>query len=199
MQLNDALVQIAQIRRQLARSEVFRGYRAATTAFSGVMAVVAAAIQSFWLPNTVWAALILWLCAAVVSLSVVGIEMFLSCRRNASPLQNELTFAAIEQFVPCLVVGALVTFVLVRFAPDQLWLMPGLWGVFFGLGVFASRQLLPRGIGAVGAWYLLSGLCSIAIGSQTADFSAWHMGVIFGCGQFASAGVLYWNLERNRG
>jgi hypothetical protein len=199
MQLNDALMQIAQIRRQLARSEVFRGYRAATTAFSGLVAVMAAAAQSLWLPGSVWGALILWLSAAVLSLAVVGIEMFLSCRRNASALQNELTFTAIEQFVPCLVAGALLTFVLTRFSPEELWLMPGLWGVLFGLGVFASRRLLPRGIGAVGGWYLLSGLCSIAMASQTAEFCAWHMGVIFGCGQFAAAGVFYWNLERNRG
>jgi hypothetical protein len=199
MQLNDALSQIAQIRRQLARSEVFRGYRAATTAFSGAVAVIAALIQSLCLPNTTGAILILWLCAAGLSIVVVGAEMFLTCRRNASALQNEQTFAAIEQFLPSLIVGALVTFVLMRFASDQLWLMPGLWGLFFGLGVFASRPLLPRGIGAVGAWYLLAGLCSIALASPSAEFCAWHMGVIFGCGQFASAGVLYWNLERNRG
>ena len=39
MELREALTQIAEIRQQMARGEVFRGYRAATTAFSGVVAL----------------------------------------------------------------------------------------------------------------------------------------------------------------
>ena len=40
MELRDALTQIAEIRQQMARGEVFRGYRAATTAFSGMAALL---------------------------------------------------------------------------------------------------------------------------------------------------------------
>ena len=47
MKLDDALSQIAEIRQQIARSQTFRGYRSATTAFSAVMAMSAAAVQRF--------------------------------------------------------------------------------------------------------------------------------------------------------
>jgi hypothetical protein len=200
MQLDDALAQIAQIRRQLARSEVFRGYRAATTAFTGVVALLASTVQALWLPPTIAASLVLWIGAAALSIAVVGIEMMISCRRAQSAMRNEMAFAAVEQFVPSLVAGGLLTLVLVRFAPDSLWLMPGVWGVLFGLGIFASRRLLPRGAGAVGFWYLFTGFCSVAIAAQSRnELYPWHMAVMFGGGQLFAATMLYWNLERSDG
>lgn len=200
MHLDDALSQIAHIRRQLARSEVFRGYRAATTAFSGFVALAASLVQAYVLPDTLGAYLFLWLGAAVLSLTVLGVEMFISCRRAQSAMRNEMTLSAVEQFVPSLVAGGLLTFALARFATDALWLMPGVWALFFGLGIFASRRLLPRGAGAVGFWYLLTGLCSVVVASQSRyEFSAWHMAIMFGVGQLIAAGMLYWNLERTDG
>jgi len=200
MQLDDALSQIAQIRRQLARSEVFRGYRAATTGFTAVVALLASLIQAYCLPDRPDVCLALWLAAAALSASVVSVEMFVSCRRAQSPMRNQMTLSAIEQFMPSLVAGGLLTFVLERYASDALWLMPGIWAVLFGLGIFASRRLLPRGAGAVGFWYLLSGLCSVVVASRSHHaFTAWHMAVMFGIGQSILAGMLYWNLERTDG
>ncbi len=46
MELRDALTQITEIRLQLARTEVFRGYRAMPVAFSGGVALLAAVIQT---------------------------------------------------------------------------------------------------------------------------------------------------------
>ena len=46
-------------------------------------------------------------------------------RRATSPLTREITWLAIEQFCPCLVAGALVTIVLVRSAPESLWMLAG--------------------------------------------------------------------------
>ena len=45
MELREALDQIAEIREHIARTEVFRGYRSLTVAFSGLLAISAAAIQ----------------------------------------------------------------------------------------------------------------------------------------------------------
>ena len=46
MELRDALSQIAEIRQRMAQGQLFRGYRSATTAFSGVMAALAAERQA---------------------------------------------------------------------------------------------------------------------------------------------------------
>ena len=42
MELHEALTQIAEIRQQMAKSDVFRGYRSAPVAFSGLVALAAA-------------------------------------------------------------------------------------------------------------------------------------------------------------
>jgi hypothetical protein len=198
MKLDDALSQIAEIRQQMARSQLFRGYRSVTTAFSAFMAIAAAIAQHFVLGEesidqflkSLW----LWLAAAAISLLVVGTEILIRYRRSNSPLQREMTTAAVEQFVPCLVAGALMTYAIVEWTSQAIHLLPGIWCTLFGLGVMASRRVLPRGTFLVGAWYLLAGMLCIATWRQV-SFSM-QMAAAFGGGQLLAALVLYWTLER---
>lgn len=215
MQLREALSQIAEIRQQMARTQLFRGYRAATTAFSALMAVVAALLQRFWVGEATFAqtcdSLWVWLAAAGVSLAVVGTEMVVRYRGSEQSLQREMTLLAVEQFAPCLAAGALLTYAIVEWAGNSVSLLPAIWCSLFGLGVFASRRVLPRGTFAVGAWYLLAGMMCVATrqppGAGSPGYAAptmglafsTQMGVAFGVGQVLAAGVLYWTLERPRG
>lgn len=203
MELRDALTQITQIRQQMAASQTFRGYRAATTAFSALVALAAAYVQDRVLPERdrySWHMLYLWLAAAMLSLLVVGSEMIVRYRRSQSVLQRELTLVAVEQFVPCLVAGALMTFVLSHVTnQDSIFLLPGMWGILFSLGVFASRRVLPRGTFVVAAWYMLAGVLCLGLRWEPKFDFARQMALTFGGGQLLAAGVLYWMLERNHG
>ena len=107
---------------------------------------------------------------------------------------REVTRLALEQFAPCLLAGGLVTFVIARTRPESLSLLPGIWQILFSLGVFASYRLLPRATGAVGVFYLGTGLVCLSLGDSA--LSPWAMAVPFGLGQCLSAAILYWNLER---
>jgi hypothetical protein len=102
-----------------------------------------------------------------------------------------------EQFFPCLVAGALLTLVLARSAPQCVWMLPGLWQVLYGLGIFASCRLLPRPIFGVAAFYLLAGLSTLAMAQDDRALSPWAMGLPFGIGQLLAAAVLYRTLERD--
>jgi hypothetical protein len=200
MELDNALAQIADIHRQMARTRLFRGYRAATTLLSAMMAILAATWQAWWIATPAahpYAFANLWSAVAVVCLFIVGIEMAWRYRRSASSLQRELTLLAIEQFLPCVVVGGLVTLVLCDFAHAALWMLPGLWSIFFGLGIMASRRLLPGALVFVGAFYLLCGLFNLANAHNGGAFSPWAMGIPFGVGQTAAAFILHWSLERH--
>jgi hypothetical protein len=104
---------------------------------------------------------------------------------------------AVEQFVPALIVGALLTLVIFRLSPAEGWLLPGLWEVIFSLGIFASCRFLPRPIFAVGVWYLVAGLCSIVACSAQRSFLPWSMGLPFGIGQLLVATVLQVCVEEN--
>ena len=152
MELRDALTQISEIRRQVARTEVFRGYCAMPIAFSGLLALGAAGFQAVWIPDpaahlTVYRAL--WVGTAVLSAVAAGSEMVNHARDSASPLAREITWLAIEQFIPRVMARGLLTIVLERSALEVLWILPGLWQILYRLGLFASCRLLPRATSAV--------------------------------------------------
>jgi hypothetical protein len=200
--LTQALDQISEIRRQMVRGQVFRGYRAQTTALTGVLALIAAALQPRLVPDP-WHNMPgyfgLWCGLAVVCVIIFGAEQFIRCRRLASPLQNERTLEAVERFVPSLAAGTIVTIVFYRFLADHTWMLPGLWSILFSLGIFASRTLLPRGITIVAGYYLIGGALDLVLARGAHFFSPWAMALTFGIGQLMAAAVLYWNLERRHG
>src|ERR1700722_10038531 len=200
MELRDALTQITEIRLQLARTEIFRGYRAMPVAFSGGVAVLAAVIQTATIADPavqLGPYLVLWIGAAVVSGLAAGLEMMIRARNSASTMTRELTWLALEQFCPCLIGGALVTVVLVRARPESLWMLPGLWQIFYSLGIFASCRLLPRPTFWVAVFYLGTGLTVLAWPHGETALSPWAMGLPFGAGQLLAAAVLYFTLERD--
>ena len=200
MELRDALTQITEIRLQMARTEVFRGYRAVPAAFSGAVALAAATVQAVAIHDPVQQIntyLGLWIGAAVLSAMSAVFEMGVRARNASSSLTRELTFLAMEQFCPCLVAGALVTMVVVRSAPECVWILPGLWQVLYSLGIFASCRLLPRSMFGVAVFYLISGLGTLALTRGENALSPWAMGLPFCVGQLLAAAVLYRTLERD--
>jgi hypothetical protein len=112
-------------------------------------------------------------------------------------LERDKSIQAVSQFSPCLVAGALLLLILLRFAPESVWMLPGLWAIFFGLGIFASWRFMPHAVGWVGVFYLAAGLVCLAVAQGEAALSPWAMAVPFGVGQLLTAAVLYWSLERS--
>lgn len=195
--LHKALGDIRSIRRQMARSTEFRGYGPATVAGTAALAIVAAAIQSALLPdpaNHVSRYLIIWLTTASLGASLAGAQMYTRSRRIHSGMSDEMIQMAVEQFLPSVGASLLITFVLYRYVPSGLWILPGIWQIIFGLGVFASCRFLPRPMLAAGAWYLLTGLVCIALGDSRA-FSPWAMGIPFAVGQSLVAGILFLTVQ----
>ena len=195
--LNKALADISSIRRQMAHSTEFRGYGPATLAGTGALAVAAAGVQSRWLPdpaNHITAYLSIWIGTALLSAALIGAQMFTRARRVHSGMADEMIRMAVQQFLPAVGAGALMTLVLVRYVPAALWMLPGIWQVIFSLGVFSSCRFLPRPVVAVGAWYLLTGLACIALADERA-LSPWAMGIPYGAGQLLVAGILFFQRE----
>jgi len=195
--LDKALAEITAIRGQMARASQFRGYGPATFAITGTLAALCAVAQSIWLkqPTTDMARyLSLWIAAASAAGLLVGVEMITRSRRFHSDLADDMIRAAIEQFLPVGVAGALLTAVLVWANPQVIWMLPGLWQILFSVGIFSSLRFLPRSLAVVAAWYLVSGLACIAFGSGAESLAPWTMGVGFGLGQWLFASVLHYSL-----
>lgn len=193
MEVNEALLQISAIRHQMARSEQFRGYRAGSIALTGLFAFVGGAVQATRFPNPseyLAGYLLLWGTIAIVSSAICIADVWLRYRTARGLLQRETTHLALEQLCPCLIAGGLLTIVIAKFTPSSAWLLPGLWSILFGLGMFASHRLLPRPIFAVATYFLVGGLLAIIAESEQQTFSPWTMPLLFGVGQLLSAGIL---------
>ena len=105
MELREALSQISEIRQQMARSEVFRGYRSMTVGFSGVLGLLAAALQPHWVASPVselgrYLYLCLWISVAAASLIVTGAELYWRARGAGPGLARQTTLLAVGQFLP---------------------------------------------------------------------------------------------------
>lgn len=201
VQLSEALSQIGEIRSQVERAGVFRGYRSVPTAVSGLIAWGAGVAQWALIADPlreIGAYLAIWVSAALLCVLAAGWEIVFRYQRTVSETERARTRQAVGQFVPCLVAGGLVTAVVLSSAPSATWLLPGLWSVFFSLGIFASLRVLPRGIVSVGLFYLAWGLAVLAWGQGESALRPWLMAVPFGCGQLWAAAILYWKLERPR-
>lgn len=191
--LDRALAEIDAIKNQLAQGEKFHGLGPTAFAATAVLAVLAAIAQGLWLPlatQHMQTFLALWITVAAVSAGVVGFEMKDRTRRLHSHLADEMIAAAVTQFVPAAVAAALLTAVITVFAPQCLWMAPGLWQIAFGIGIFASCRFLPRWMVLVGGWYLATGLACVALAQGHHALSPWSMGLPFGVGQMLVAAVL---------
>ncbi|HTD55338.1 MAG TPA: hypothetical protein VK670_08140, partial [Silvibacterium sp.] len=106
--LHKALGDITSIRRQVAQTTEFRGYGPATLASTGAIAFLAAVAQSLWLPdpaNHIVAYLAIWIFTAVLSATLIGVQMHTRARRMHSGMANEMIRMAVEQFLPAVGAG----------------------------------------------------------------------------------------------
>ncbi|HVO45315.1 MAG TPA: hypothetical protein VMT29_03175 [Steroidobacteraceae bacterium] len=192
-ELHRALAEIAAIRGQMARAVEFHGYGPATCASTGILAFLAAALQAHVLKNPlhdVSTFLTIWASTAALAVMITGVETITRTRRVHTGMAREMIHSALDHFLPAILAGVLVTVVLMRSAPQTLWMLPGLWQILFSLGVLSSRAFLPRPTFAVGVWYLTTGLYCLAFGGGEHALAPWTMGIPFGIGQLLVAAVL---------
>jgi hypothetical protein len=192
--LHKALADIGSIRQQVAAGTMFRGFGPTVVAVTGLLAAITATVQSVWLDGLGQrpvAFLAAWAGTAALSAALIGAEMIARTRRHHGGLADAMLVNAVEQALPAGVAGVAVALVLIQFAPETLWVLPGLWQVLVGLGIFASVRSLPRAVTWVGTWYLAAGVVVLALSSQTEALSPWAMGLPFVVGQLLLAAILH--------
>jgi hypothetical protein len=192
--LDKALADIFAIRSQIAAGTAFRGYGPAAVAVTGGLALMTALAQFLWLDDPTAHPLeffSFWAATACVSATLIWIEMRARSRRHHSGLADAMVQQAVEQFLPAGAAGAAFAVLLWMSAPETLWMLPGLWQVLVGIGVFASVRSLPRTVAVAGAWYFVAGFTVLLLGSHSHALSCWTMGVPFVIGQLLLATLLH--------
>lgn len=194
--INKALSDIGEIRTQIAAGTSFRGYGPVAIVITGVIGIATSLAQSLYriAPDTKPTLFVgSWIGAGLFSAAVVRIEMQGRSRRHHSSLADTMIAQAIEQFLPAAAACLFIPIFLLRFEPQVLWMMPGLWQLFVSLGIFASVRTLPRNIMLVAGFYFVSAFASLMLAEHHHDLSPWLMGVPFFAGQMLMAAILYFS------
>ncbi len=197
MQYNEALSQISEIHAHLAKGEVYRGFRSLPVALSGFAGLGAAMLEPrLAAADDLAGVLNYWVIAGIVCGLVGGSETVLNYLMREDEFARRRSRRVWAQFVPGLAAGVALTWCIFRAGEVFLPLLPGLWGIVFGLAIFAARPYLPRASGWVALWYLAAGCFWLALPPTDPLRFSWIVAGTFCLGQWGAALVLFWNVER---
>lgn len=193
-----ALSQIAEIHQQIAKGELYRGYRSMPVAASGLIGIAAASLQPRDLALRDPVAFVLYWCVVAAAAGLVGVsEIAYNYVAREDEADRRRTRQVVGQFMPSVLGAAAISASFVHLSAGLVHLLPGLWSICFGIGVFASRPYLPRASGFVALFYYAAGVLLLWRARGPESLSGWWVGATFGVGQLLAALVLYWNLERD--
>ncbi len=199
MDLTNALDRIDEIHAQMAKGEVFRGYRPVPVAVAGAIGLLAGWVQPRLLPSGDDGSAFLWywLSVAVLNVALIGGVLVAGYRRVPDSFSRRHTRRVVGQFVPCLAAGAAVSLAFPALDPGLVRLLPGLWALLLGLGIFASRPYLARATGWVALFFVLAGSALLAFPTPDLSRLGARNGAVFGLGLLAAAVVLHLDLPRS--
>jgi hypothetical protein len=196
MDLTRALDDIAEIHRQMSKTEVYRGYRSAPFAASAVIGLLAAYFQPAVVDADPLAFVTYWVVVAA-SAGLVGVsEIVYNYAVHDDAAARRRTRVVLGQFLPSVAGAAAITAGIVHFDPALVPMLPGIWALCFGIGAFASRLYLPHATGYVALYYYGAGIALMWSARAPAPLNGWSVGGTFAIGQLLASAVLWWNLER---
>lgn len=190
MHVRDALDRLDQIHDQLARSEVYRGFRVPAVALVGATGLAAAALQPLAAGAEGVGFVAYWV-AVAVGCALLGTAAAVHAYvTREDDFERRRTRRVAAQFLPAALAGAAVTAAVAR-VPELVSFLPGFWAVLFGLGLIATRPHLPDGIGPIGLGYVAAGAFHLLRAAPGAELSGWSVGGVFGVGHLLTAFVLW--------
>jgi len=186
-ELERALMDIAEVRERLAMTQRFRGYSGVAAVASGVFAFAAGAVQLLLAPvpsnvheGRIYFAIWLTCCAAAAIVNYGAIAHWFV--NDASARDRWQTRTVGLSILPALVLGAALSFALL--AGGRFAYLPGIWCGCYGVGLFASRTMIPRGAVGVAAFLLVAGIALLFTPPSIA-LAWWILPAGFGLGQIA--------------
>src|SRR5438132_14344580 len=134
MRVDDALRQIEAIHEQLDKGEVYRGFQVGGVAAAGALGLIAAAVQDRLIDPEHF--LPYWTIVATICAFMAGGSAAYAFIWREDAWARRKTTRLLCQFVPCVIVGATLTWVFANAGLSHY--LPGLWAIVFGLGLLAA-------------------------------------------------------------
>jgi len=185
--IDSALYDIGRIREQLAASTRFQGFAPWIVALTGLLALGLAG----WQASVGDDDLVAWVLLAAISATMIGSEAIVRARKLHRSMADRLLNTTLQRFLPSAVAGAVIALAILLRLPEQARLLPGLWLLFMGVGIYAALGNLPRQMAWAATFYMAAGAICLALGTSGDVATAWLMGAPFGAGQLLVATILH--------
>src|SRR5579864_7573182 len=127
--------------------------------------------------------LVIWFACLAAALLINYGALLVWYARTAGRHERSQTRTVGFAILPALVLGAALSVAMIT--NQIVWLLPGIWYATYGLGLFASRAMLPKGVIAVGTLFGLIGVALILSPDAQLPLQWWVMPLGFGFGQIA--------------
>jgi len=187
--LERALADIAEVRERLASAQRFKGYSALAAGVSGIFAIVAGAVQALLIgtpaashDGRVYFAIWFVCCAASMAVNYGAIAQWFV--NDASARERWQTRTVGLSILPAVILGAAISFALLHV--QDFGLLPGVWFGCYGVGLFASRLTVPRGVLPIAGAFVVIGAALLYVPPAIA-LQWWIPATGFGLAQLAIA------------
>ena len=189
--LERAMLDIAEVRDRLAMSQRFRGISGVAAIASGCFASPRACCKrcSLRFPRSGYEARVyasIWLVCGTAAMIVNYASIAHWFVSDASARDRWQTRTVGLAILPAIALGAALTLAIVTRGAFSY--LPGVWYGCYGVGLFASRTMLPRDVLPIAAFFLVAGIALLFAPASIA-LAWWVLPVGFGVGQIA-IGVL---------
>ena len=185
--IESALHDIARLREQLAASSRFQGLAPGIVALTGAFAFALGGWQYLAGEND----LLVWILLAAVCALMIGTEAIARARKHHRSMADRMLGATLNRFLPVATAGAILGIVVLFRLPEHDRLLPGIWQLLMGVGVFAVLSNLPRQMIVAAVFYFGAGTLSLLLSGPQGPATSVLMALPFGLGQLLVAAILY--------
>lgn len=185
--VESALHDIARLREQLAASSRFQGLAPGIVALTGCFALALGGWQLLAREED----LSVWILLAAVCALMIGTEAVARARKLHRSMADRMLGTTLNRFLPVATAGAILGVVILVHAPEHSRLLPGIWQLLIGIGIFAVLSNLPRQMVIAAIFYFAGGTLALAMSGSRWPPMPWLMALPFGVGQLLVAAILY--------
>jgi hypothetical protein len=188
VEVERALADLEEVRDRLASVQRFRGYSSRVAAASGAFAIAGGIVQALLVPAPrtdadVKLYLVIWMSCLALALIIYYGNLALRYARKSGRSARAQTRTVSITILPAIGLGAVLSLAVALHGVPSL--LPGVWYACYGLGLYASRNMVPKAVMPIAAAFGIIGAFLLLVPSASLPLRWWVMPAGFSLGQFA--------------
>lgn len=193
-QIDQALADLSDIRAHLATTAQFRGFAPEMLIFVAVIFASVTGAQMIWperLAKNDMSLVLIWGCLHLVTTAAAAVEAMIRAKRLHAGMAWSMWRSAMHVLGSIGATGAIITLNIALYAPDAIWIAPGIWLLLIGLVGVAYQRTMPPGVWWVALLYMFLGTIMLCIAGQQGHLTPGLIGIPMMLGNLATALILH--------